>query len=128
MIVDSSALVAIVFEEPGCERLIDAIREPAARGIPAPIVVEAGIVISARVGRDASGLLARLLTELDIAVIPFGNEHAREAVAAWNRYGKGRHRAALNFGDCISYAVAKLARAPLLCTGRDFARTDLTLA
>lgn len=128
MIVDSSALVAIVFEEPGFERLLDAIGESGVCGVPAPTLVEAGIVISARLGRDASGLLSRLITELDVSVIPFAEEHARAAVAAWVRFGKGRHTAALNFGDCISYAVAKLAHAPLLCTGRDFSRTDLALA
>jgi ribonuclease VapC len=68
-----------------------------------------------------------LVRDLGIVVISFEEEHARVAAEAFARFGKGRHRAALNFGDCMSYAVAKLARQPLLCTGEDFARTDLKL-
>ena len=60
--------------------------------------------------------------------IPFGPDHWREAVSAYARFGKGRHRARLNFGDCLSYAVAMLADQPLLCTGSDFSKTDVTLA
>lgn len=60
--------------------------------------------------------------------MPFGDEHWKAAVDAHAEYGRGRHKAALNFGDCLSYATAKLAGAPLLCTGSDFARTDLELA
>jgi len=62
------------------------------------------------------------------SVVPFSEEHAREAAEAFARFGKGRHRAALNFGGCMSYAMAKLAGQPLLCTGADFAKTDLKLA
>jgi ribonuclease VapC len=69
-----------------------------------------------------------LVRDLKIVVISFEEEHARVAAEAFARFGKGRHRAALNFGDCMSYAVAKLARQPLLCTGEDFAKTDLPLA
>ena len=128
MIVDTSALVAILFREPGYEDLIDVLREKGPSGIAAPTLVEAGIVASARLKEDASPLLLALMTELDIAVVPFGEDHARTAVAAWLRFGKGRHTAALNFGDCISYAVSKLAKMPLLCVGADFKHTDLDLA
>ena len=69
-----------------------------------------------------------LVRDFGIVVIPFEAEHARVAAEAFARFGKGRHRAALNFGDCMSYAVAKLAGQPLLCTGSDFAKTDLKLA
>jgi ribonuclease VapC len=85
-------------------------------------------VTSARLKRDAWPVLRALMTELDISVVPFGDNHARTAVVAWMRFGKGRHPAALNFGDCISYAVSKLAKMPLLCIGTDFRRTDLDLA
>lgn len=128
MIVDASALVAIVFQERGYERLVAICRERAPGGIAAPTVVEAGIVISARLNKDGSSLLTRLLIELDISVIPFSEQHATAALSAWMRFGKGRHRASLNFGDCIAYAVAKLAKMPLLCTGNDFGETDLELA
>ncbi|MEX2554466.1 MAG: type II toxin-antitoxin system VapC family toxin [Actinomycetota bacterium] len=61
-------------------------------------------------------------------VVPFGENHWQEAVEAFERYGRGRHDASLNFGDCMSYAIARLAGEPLLCTGRDFVRTDLEIA
>jgi ribonuclease VapC len=66
--------------------------------------------------------------EGSIAMVPFGEEHYSAAVEAWLRYGKGRHKAALNFGDCMSYATAKLSNQPLLCSGKDFSQTDLQLA
>lgn len=128
MIVDASALVAIVFQEPGYERLLAVCRERAPAAVAAPTLLEAGIVISARLGKDASMLLHRLLVELDISITPFSEPHAAAALSAWLQFGKGRHRAALNFGDCITYAVAKLSKMPLLCTGKDFAATDLELA
>jgi len=128
MIVDSSALVAILFEEPGSERLRVQLTLPGPIGIPAPTLVETGIVVSSRLKRDARGLLARALQELDVEVIPFTEAHFGVAIDAWLRFGRGRHKASLNFGDCISYAVAKLARRPLLCIGNDFAKTDLELA
>ncbi len=74
------------------------------------------------------GSIARFLMEGSIATVPFGEDHYGVAVEAWLRYGKGRHKAALNFGDCMSYATAKLSDQPLLCTGEDFSFTDLTLA
>jgi ribonuclease VapC len=128
MIVDRSALVAIVFREPEHERLIETLSRAEAAGISTPTLVETGIVLSARLGHDARPLLYRLLQEAAITEIPFGAEHWRVSVEAYLRYGKGRHPASLNFGDCMSYATAKLAAAPLLCVGEDFPQTDLTLA
>jgi ribonuclease VapC len=128
VIVDASAVLAIIFREPGHERLIDVLSGATGVAIAAPTLLEATIVASSRLRRDASNLIRNVLTELEIEVVPFGEEHARTALAAWLRYGKGRHRAALNFGDCISYAVAQRAGAPLLCVGNDFQKTDLTLA
>jgi ribonuclease VapC len=66
--------------------------------------------------------------EAEVAVVPFADAHWKAAIDAHRRYGKGRHPAGLNFGDCLTYATAKLAGQPLLCTGRDFARTDLPIA
>ena len=83
------------------------------------------IVLFAQLQRDARSLLARFLSEASITLIPFGESHYGAAVDAWLRYGKGRHPAALNFGDCLSYAVAQLAGEPLLFVGDDFARTDI---
>jgi hypothetical protein len=72
--------------------------------------------------------VTQFLTEFGIVTVPFGEEHWRTAFEAYRRFGKGRHAAALNIGDCMSYATAKLSRQPLLCTGADFARTDLAVA
>jgi ribonuclease VapC len=128
VILDSSALVAIFVREPGFERILDAIDDERKLAIGAPTLAEAGIVLSARLGTDARPLLARFLEESGALVLPFSAEHAREAIGAFRRFGKGRHRAALNFGDCMTYATARLADEPLLCTGNDFRKTDLTVA
>lgn len=129
MIVDSSALVAIALREPRCDRLLDAIAAaPRGIGVGAPTLVETSIVLSARLGCDARGLVGRLLLEGDIAIVPFTDAHYGTAVEAWLRYGRGRHAAALNFGDCLAYATARLADEPLLFTGDDFARTDIEVA
>ena len=129
MIVDTSALVAIVVREPGYEAILGKLTAPGAvAGIGTPTVAELGIVLSARLRTDARSPVAELLDRLDIAEVPFGEAHWREAVDAYWRFGRGRHRAALNFGDCLSYAVARLANEPLLFVGDDFAATDLEAA
>ena len=125
MIVDTSVLLAIVFREPGHEDLITTLTSGEAVAAGAPTLAETGIVLQARLGAAAHGMLERLLDEFGIEEIPFGEVHWRETVEAYRRYGKGRHAAALNFGDCMTYAVAKLAGEPLLFTGRDFALTDV---
>ena len=127
MILDSSALVAIFTREGGHEVLVDAVTEAPAAGVGAPTLVEAGIVLSVRLRLDARPLLARFLHDLGIMVVPFGEDHWREALDAFERFGKGRHPAALNLGDCFSYAVASLAEEPLLCVGDDFRKTDLAV-
>jgi ribonuclease VapC len=128
MIVDSSAIVAIFFQEPGYEELVQKLARPVQRGIGAPTLVESGIVLSARLGQDLRGTLARFIEEANLAVIPFTEAHYGIAVGAWVKYGKGRHPAALNFGDCLAYAVAKVAEMPLLSVGVDFPQTDIALA
>jgi ribonuclease VapC len=128
VILDSSAIVGIVLREPGFEAVVRKLSAADSVAIGAPTLAEAGIVLSARLGTDARTLLSGLLLEWEAETVSFGAEHWREAVSAFARFGRGRHRAQLNFGDCMAYAVAKLADEPLLCTGDDFARTDLTLA
>lgn len=128
MIVDTSALVAVVFTEPGYERVLDRLTGVETAGIGTPTLAETGVVLSARLGTDAAGLVARLVEEFGFVEVPFGPDHWREAVRAWCRWGRGRHRAGLNLGDCLTYAVASLAAEPLLYTGRDFALTDLPAA
>lgn len=128
MILDTSALLAILFHEPAAEGLLERLWRTRVRAIGAPTLAEAGIVLTARAGEPAMSLLHHFLDAFGIVTIPFEAVHAREAVVAYNTYGKGRHPAALNFGDCLSLATARIAALPLLCVGDDFARTDVDLA
>ncbi len=128
MIVDASALVAIALGEPGAEELVDALAANPGSGIGAPTAAEAALVLESRFPGRGESILNALLTRLAIVVLPFPPELWTHAHAAYARFGRGRHPARLNFGDCLCYAVARAADAPLLCTGNDFAQTDLELA
>lgn len=127
MIVDASALVALVLQEPGFESIRRRLASADRLAIGAPTVVELKIVLTAK-GIDADVVVGRLVKQLGLAIVPFHEEHARLAASAFRKYGKGRHKAALDFGDCLTYAIAKLADEPLLCAGDDFPRTDLAVA
>jgi ribonuclease VapC len=128
VIVDTSALVAITFAEPGHQELIAKLTGAPRAGIGTPTIAETGVVLAARLGRDSRVLVIRLLDEFSIEEVPFGDRHWREAVDAYLRFGKGRHKARLNFGDCLTYSVARLANEPLLFVGNDFCETDLEKA
>lgn len=125
MILDSSVIIALARREPEYEVLLERITSADSVAIGSPTLTESGIVLEARLGIDARGFLERFLVDLDVTTVAFTDAHWREAVAAFRRYGKGRHPAALNFGDCLTYSVAKLASEPLLFVGNDFAETDL---
>ena len=127
MIVDSSALLAVVLREEGYERLEHELGQGESVGVGAPTLAETAVVLHARVGALSRTLLARLLDDTGTVCLPFGERHWPVAVAAFARYGKGRHSAGLNFGDCLTYATARVAGEPLLCLGEDFAHTDLVL-
>jgi ribonuclease VapC len=128
VILDTSALVAITLREPGFENLVAKLRAADTLGIGGPTLVEAGIVLSARLGIEPQALLDRFLRDFGVVSVTFGDLHWREALEAFRRFGKGRHPAALNFGDCLSYAAARLAGHPLLFVGDDFSRTDIEAA
>jgi ribonuclease VapC len=128
MILDTSAILAVFLKEPGYEAVLEALVAADAVGIGAPTLAEAGIVLEARFGERAVVWLQQFAEEFRLTEIPFGALHRREAVAAYVRYGRGRHKAGLNYGDCLTYAVARLAGQQLLCVGSDFALTDLELA
>jgi ribonuclease VapC len=128
VILDSSAVVAILLREPGFERLRDRLAASEQAGIAAPTVVESSLVLCSRLGHAGKTLLARFLQEAEVEVVDFTAEHWMVAADAFIAYGKGRHRAGLNFGDCMTYAVARLAGEPLLCLGDDFPATDLEVA
>ncbi len=128
MIVDSSVLVAIVLRQPEYreprERLVD-------EGVAyagAPTLVETAIVLRSRIGPGARSMLEMFLNDLEVQTLPFGDRHWRVALEAFGRFGRGNHPAALDFGDCLTYATARVARQPLLCLGDDFRRTDIELA
>jgi ribonuclease VapC len=127
VIVDSSALVAIVLREPGWEILAEKLSNDSA-GAGAPTLAEAGVVLTVKMGPRGRSLLARVVQESRISVVPFTDEHWPIAIDAYARFGKGRHAAALNFGDCLTYAIASLASQPLLYAGEDFSKTDLARA
>jgi ribonuclease VapC len=128
VILDSSAVIAILLREPGHDRLRDHLAASEQVGIGAPTAVESSLVLCSRVGRAGKTLLARFLQEAEVEVVEFTADHWTVAADAFVAYGRGRHRAGLNFGDCMTYAVAKLAGEPLLCLGDDFPATDLQLA
>jgi ribonuclease VapC len=128
VILDSSAIVAILLRQPGFERLLESAAGTDLTGVGTPTLAETGIVVEAKIGRTGQTLLARFLQEGGGIAVPFGDDHWRAAVDAFARFGRGRHPAALNFGDCLTYATARLADEPLLCVGDEFAKTDLVLA
>ena len=125
MVLDSSAIVALHLKEPGYERLIKAIDNADVIVVGAPTMLEAAMVLSARLGQDARPMLLAFLRRLHAEVMAFNEEHLDVAIAAFLRFGRGRHPAALNFGDCMAYAVASVANMPLLFVGEDFSRTDI---
>jgi len=124
VVVDTSAMVAILTGEPGEDWLAAQLAEAGERLMSAPTALELGIVLEAR-STSATGILRRTLRDAEITVMPFDDELAQRALDAWRRFGKGRHPAALNFGDCCSYALAEATGCPILCVGDDFSRTDL---
>ena len=128
MILDTSAIVAVVLEEEDADVLLRKLYETDVKGVGAPTLTEAGLVLSSRLRGDSEDLLSNFLNIHALNVVAFSDAHWREAVRAFYRFGKGRHPAGLNFGDCLSYAAAKMAGRPLLYVGNDFAQTDLERA
>jgi len=127
MVVETSVLVSILLNEPGSEILVGKILKEEAL-IAAPSLLEAHMVLAKHFGASTGITLGHYLTKLGIDIVPFTPAHAEAAALAFETYGKGRHRAGLNFGDCMSYALAKVAGRPLLFVGDDFSHTDITAA
>ena len=121
-------MVAVTLREPGFEDLISRLDAAPRSGIGTPTLVETAMVLSARLGGNGRDIVSQLLHEFGIVSVPFGDDHWREAVVAFERFGRGNHPARLNFGDCMSYAVARLAAEPLLFVGDDFTATDIVAA
>jgi ribonuclease VapC len=132
MVVDTSALIAIAWNEPERERFQNGLEREPVRLISAASVVEASIVVMCRAGRSAAAPaiadLNQLIEQLGLEIEPVTPQQMRLAQLAYQTYGKGLHAAGLNFGDCFAYALAKATGRPLLFKGSDFAKTDLLTA
>lgn len=124
MTLDSSALVAILFAEPGYMDLVDRILTADHVRVGAPTLVETGMVFAGRGGARAESVEG-LVRELNVTIVPFGETEWPVAMDAFRRFGRGRHAAALNYGDCLAYATAQTARDTLLFVGEDFSKTDI---
>jgi ribonuclease VapC len=125
MVIDTSAIVAIALNEPEAANFEEQIADDSIRLISAATVLESTIVLETRLG-DAGGREFDLwLLKLGAEVVPVDAEQTDAARRAWRLYGKGRHAAALNYGDCFSYALAKATGEPLLFKGSDFSLTDI---
>lgn len=125
MVIDTSAIVAILGMEPESARLAQAIESDTNRLMSAATVVEAGLVIESRYGAAGGREFEILIAKTGLSIEAVTAEQADVAREAWRRFGKGRHSAGLNFGDCFSYALARITGEPLLFKGNDFAHTDV---
>ncbi|MFT4135133.1 type II toxin-antitoxin system VapC family toxin [Microbacterium sp.] len=129
IVVDTSALAAVVFGESDARAYASVLAAQTGDvSVSAATLVEARIVIHGRQGVEAARDLELLLTRISAQIVAVDETQADLAVAAWQRFGNGRHEAGLNFGDCFSYALSKQLGAPLLYKGDDFARTDVASA
>lgn len=125
MVLDTSALLAILFDEPESEAIRAAIEADSTRLLSASSVLETALVIETRFGENGGRELDLLLSRGGIEVVAFDQEQARVARLAYRSFGKGRHPAGLNFGDCFSYALSTTSGEPLCFKGKDFSRTDV---
>jgi ribonuclease VapC len=128
VIVDSSALVAVLRKESGYVEINRAMRDSELVSIGAPTLVECVVVMGRTEGGQGIDALLCLIDDFGIEVLPFDKLHSELATVAFLDYGKGRHPARLNYGDCMTYAIARSADRPLLYTGDDFAQTDIQAA
>ena len=128
MIIDTSALVAIVTQEVDGILFEEALAQAVTVRISAATLVETTLVLEGRGGDRPGARLERLLVDIGAEICPVTEHTARLAQDGWRRFGKGRHKAALNFGDCFAYALARERDEPLLFKGDDFARTDVKAA
>ena len=128
MIIDTSAVVAILLAESDATHFEQAIAKAWPRRMSAVALLETTMVVEASSGPSAGQDIDLFLHEAEIELAPVTPEHVEAARRAWRRFGKGNHRAALNFGDCFAYALAKATGEPLLFKGDDFAHTDIEAA
>ena len=127
MVVDTSAVLAILFEEDDAIAFAETLSLQSKKVMSAANLLEAGIAVLGRKGPEGLSYLSELIERSDIDISPIDKALAELALEAYRAFGKGRHPAALNFGDCFSYALAKHRNEPLLAKGTDFIRTDIAL-
>lgn len=127
MVIDTSAILAIFLGEPERHRFLELLSQADARFFSAGNALETAIVLQARRGESVIRELDLFVHRTGVEIIAVDIEQVEIARAAWRRYGKGRHAAGLNFGDCFAYALAKVSGEPLLATGGDFVQTDIVL-
>lgn len=125
MILDSSAILAVLFDEPEAEIFEEIIAGAEKVSLSCVSLLETGILMESRKGENGARELDYWLLKVDAEIIPFDREQADLARMAFKRFGKGRHPAGLNFGNCAVYALSKCSGEPLLFKGNDFARTDV---
>jgi len=125
MVLDTSALLVLLLDEPEAEDFRIAVEEDTTRLVSAATLLETALVIEAQKGEPGGRELDALLQKADVVVVSVDAEHVSMARRAYRRFGKGRHVAGLNFGDIFAYALARAAGEPLLFKGEDFARTDI---
>jgi len=128
VVIDTSALIAILSDEPERAAFVDAIERDPNRLVCAVSIIEASLVLESRYGEDAVDDLDLLLAKIGARIVPFSDEDIPGVRVAYRRFGKGRHPAGLNFGDCFSYALAISMGEPLLFKGQDFSQTDAAIA
>ncbi|MBO9101283.1 MULTISPECIES: type II toxin-antitoxin system VapC family toxin [unclassified Rhizobium] len=124
--LDTSAIVATALGEPEAE-LFYALMSREEILVGWPTLLEARMVLAGKHFPGAAAVIAQLVALPNVTAVAFGERHYHAAELAFERFGKGRHPASLNMGDCFSYAVSAIAKAPLLCKGRDFSQSDLKL-
>lgn len=125
MVIDISAIIAILTNEPVADRLVAAIEGDRVRLVSAATVVEASLVVLGRYGEAGDPQIDRFLRSIDAEIVPVDEEQVGLARDAALRFGRGRHAAALNYGDCFSYSLSVARGEPLLFVGDDFAKTDV---
>lgn len=128
MVLDSSALLVILQDEPESPPFREAIEADPVRLLSAVSLLQAALVVEARFGEAGGRELDLLLYQADVQVVGFDRDQAERAREAWRRFGRGRHPAGLNFGDCIAYALSDVSGEPLLFKGGDFSLTDVSPA
>lgn len=125
MVIDTSALIAILSGEPSAIELAQAIEAASPRLLSAANFLEASLMIESRKGEEGARELDLLLYRAEIEIVAVDHDQAEVARVAWRRFGRGRHRAGLDYGDCFAYALAKTRQLPLLCRSGDFSLTDI---